>query len=76
MKKVRISLQGKRYQNGKTKYPIGGRRYPLVGLTFHEVESVEELRKFVEEVEQVLKKHFPSAEIVKTPALKRDLFGE
>jgi len=50
----------------KTKYPIGGRRYPLVGLTMHEVKGEDELRKVIELVEEDFKKHFPSAEIVET----------
>ena len=74
MKKVRIGLMGRVID--KTKYVIGGRKYPTVTLAMHEVESVEELRKVVEAVEEFLRKHFPSAEIVRAPALEKDVFGE
>ena len=73
MKKVRIWLGGRVID--KSKYPVGGRRYPLVGLTFHEVEKVDELREVVESVEEYLTKNFYSVEIQRTPSLKRELFG-
>jgi len=46
-----------------------------VGLTIHEVEGAEELRKVIEVVQESLSKHFPKSEIVRAKKV-RDLFGE
>jgi hypothetical protein len=57
-------------------YSREGRKNRLLGLTttIYEGEKVE-VRKIVEVVEETLRRHFPDAEIIKTPSV-RELFGE